>query len=155
MSGTALIRKVTVITFLVCLCNFVWRWYQWVVRIQKDSEEHNVSVCTFGPPTHINARFYIGLFLLLALIGCHLKGLKSTVLNVVGLTGSVVVYILWWQYIFRMTENAGTTPDGVPHFAYLAGGSVWDIAISLAIGWLVIMNVGNAALASFRLQTPD
>jgi len=90
--------------------------------------------------------------MLLALIGSSVKGLKSTLLSVVGLSGAVIIYIFWWQYIFRLAENAEARLESLPHLAYLYHGNVLDVGIAVSIVLLVLLNVWTAALSSFRLS---
>ena len=144
--------------FLVVSCNFGWQLYidirEWA-ELQRLIEETGVTVCTFGPPIHLRARFYVELFLILAFIGSRWKGLKHTLLGAIGLSGALITYIAWWQYIFRIMRNAEVGPDAINHFAYLAGGTLVDVAIAAAIGGLFIINTWNAAVGSFRLEVND
>ena len=158
MFSTSLIRKTTLIIFLVASCNFVWQEYsksRQRVEAQRHWGEYGITACTFGPSRDSVARLHIEFFLLLVLIGSRLKGLKRSVFSVVGLTGAVISYILWWQYIFFIMRNAEASVDAINNFAYLAGGNVVDVAIAGAVTWLFTINVVNAALTSFRLEMND
>lgn len=160
MSVTTLIKRITFVVFIAVACNLVWSILGDIaesIELER-AREMGSTACRFGPPRDSLARFHITLFLILPLVGSRLKGLSNTLLNVIGLTGAVVSYIFWWQYIFRIARNAEVSIaalDPGHHFAYLAGGNVLDIAIAAAIGVLVILNVRSAALSSFRVDLND
>lgn len=155
---TALIRRITVIVFLAASCNLVWQFYRLheeAVERQRLYEETGWTVCTFGSPRDAVARFHLEFFLMLALIGTRVKGLKSTLLSVVGLSGAVIIYVFWWQYIFRVARNAEMRVEAINNFAYLVGGTLLDITIAASIVLLVVLNVSRAALSSFRLNIDE
>ena len=161
MSRTTLIKRITFAVFIAVACNLVWTILGDIAESlerERLARETGWTVCTFGPPRDSVARFHITLLLILPLVGSRLKGLSNTLLNVIGLTGAVVSYIFWWQYIFRIARNAEVSIaalDPRHYFAYLAGGNVLDIAIAAAIGVLVILNIRSAALSSFRVDVND
>ena len=153
MSKTLSIKRITLVVFLAASCNLVWQFY----RIQRESvasqrayEQYGVIVCRFGPSRDEMSRIYVELFLLVALVGSRLKGLKDTLLSAVGLSGAVIIYILWWQYIFRLAALAEADMKSMPHVAYLYGGNVLDIGIGASIVLLVMLNVWDAAHSLFR-----
>ena len=93
------------------------------------------------------ARFHIEMFLILVLIGNRLDKLPRTLLNVLGLIGVVISYILWWQYYFHIMELSAAAPNAIKHFAYLVNGNILDVGIAVSIGLLVLLNVRDAALS--------
>jgi hypothetical protein len=152
-----LIKELTLAVFITASCNITLDLYSDYLRhqeIERISREtgFTITVCTFGPRTELVARFYVEVFLIVALIGTRLKGLGSTLLSAIGLSGAVVGYIFWWQYIFRIMRNAETTADAIPNFAFLAHGTFVDVAIAAGIALLVVLNVLDAAASSFRLN---
>ena len=152
MSRRLLIKRISIAVFLFASCNLAWEIYDEVLRSlerERIARETGWVICTFGPPRDLLARFHIELFLILVLIGNRLKSLPRTLLNVVGLTGAVISYILWWQYLLQAVRNAHTTVAAarVHHFAYLLDGNILDPGIAAAIGLLVILNVRDAALS--------
>jgi hypothetical protein len=152
------IKRLTLAVFLAVTCNFVWQVYLQVLdSIERERlyRETGWFVCTFGQPRDHLARFHIELFLILALIGSRSKGLKNTLPSVMGLTGAVISYILWWRVIFRITKNAEVSIVEINNFAYLVHGTIFDVAIAAAIGLLVLMNVCNAAQTFFGLNLND
>jgi len=154
MTKESSIKRITFAVSLVASSNLAWAFYQlWVESARREQlyEETGLIVCSFGPPLQFVARFHIEIFLLLALIGSRSKGLNNTLLTVVGLSGAVLSYMLWWQSIFRWARNAEVSVNAIPNFAYLVGGNLLDLVIAGAIGLLVLMNVSRDARASFRL----
>jgi hypothetical protein len=93
---------------------------------------------------------YVEIFLLVALVGSRLKRLQNRLLSVVGLSGATIVYILWWQYVFRVATNAEVDVKSLTHFAYLWGGNVLDLSIALSIVLLVLLNVRHVVHSPFR-----
>ena len=153
-----LIKEVTLAVFVTASCNLVLDLYTDYLRhLERErlSQESGftISVCTFGPRAELVARFYIEISLIVALIGSRLKRLRNTLLSAIGLSGAVIMYIFWWQYIFRIMRNAETTADAIPNFAFLAHGTVVDLAIAVSIALLVVLNVMDAAASSFRLDS--
>ncbi|HSE31564.1 MAG TPA: hypothetical protein VLA93_08290 [Pyrinomonadaceae bacterium] len=152
-----LIKELTLVVFITASCHLGVQLYDDHLRyseMQSLSQESGwtVTVCTFGPPQHLRARFLIEFFLIVALIGSRLKRLSNTFLSIIGLSGAVISYIFWWQYIFRLMRNAETTADSIPNFAYLAGGTFVDVALAGGIAMLVVVNVIGAAASSLRLD---
>ena len=155
MALSLAIKRLTLAVFLAATCNFVWEFYLQVlesIERERISRETGWTPCHFGPPRDFVARFYIEIFLILALTGSRSKGLKNTLPSVIGLTGAVISYVFWWQWIFLIVTNAGVSTDAINHFAYLAGGTLFDVVIAAAIGLLVLMNVWNSAQTFFGLN---
>ena len=155
-SRKQLIKRITLALFLAASCNLAWQFYQmYQAELAKErfyrENGFEVIVCRFGPPPNLVARFEVALFLLVALVATCVRGLKSTLMSVIGVSGSVIAYLLWWQIMFRVLENSGASPNAINHFLYLVGGNPVDIGIALAIGILVLLNVRDAALSSFRV----
>ena len=153
VAGPLSIKRIILVVFLAASCNLAWQFY----RIQRESiasqrayEQYGVIVCRFGPSRDEISRIYIELFLLIAFVGSQLKGLKNTFLSVVGLAGAVIIYILWWQYIFRLAALAEAEVKSMPHVAYLYGGNPLDIGLGASIVLLVLLNVWYAAHSLFR-----
>ena len=151
------IKELTLAVFITASCNLVLDRYNDFSHHMELERLHRetgifISDCHLGPQTDLVARFQIEFFLIVALIGSRLKGLKNTLLSIIGLSGAVVSYIFWWQYIFRLMRNAETTADTIPNVAYLAGGTFVDVAIAGGVGVLVMLNVIDAATSSFRLD---
>ena len=148
------LKSVTLIIFLAASCNLAWQFYRMqreAVESQRAYEQSGVIVCRFGPSRDEISRLYIELFLLTALIGSQLKGLPSTLSSVIGLSGVVVIYVLWWQYVFRVAANAEVTNfSSLPHFAYLWGGNVLDLSIAISTALLVLLSILDAANSLFR-----
>jgi hypothetical protein len=143
------LKKLTLIVFLVASCSLVWQFYRMhraAVQSQRLYEEYGVIVCTMGPSTDERARTFIEFLLALALIGSRLKGLKNTLPSVIALSGTLIIYIFWWQTIFRIARNAETSVDAIPHYAYLVGGNVLDVGIAAAVVVLVLLNVTRAVI---------
>ena len=86
----------------------------------------------------------------MAFVASRLKGFKNTFLSVVGLAGAVIIYILWWQYTFRLAALAEAEVKSMPHVGYLYGGNPLDIGIGASIVLLVLLNVWYAAHSLFR-----
>ena len=148
MALSLAIKRFTLAIFLAATCNLVWQFYLLVLEsIERErlSRETGWAVCTFGPPRDFEARFFIEIFLIVALLGSRSKGLKNTLPSVIGLTGAMITYVFWWQWIFRIARNAEVSVGAISNFAYLVGGTSFDFAIAGAIGLLVLLNVWNAA----------
>ena len=147
-------KRVTLIVFLIASCNLVWQFY----RIQREAaesqrayEQSGVIACRFGPSRDEISRLYVEVFLLMALIGGRLKGFARTLFSVIGLAGVLVIYVLWWQYLFRVAANAEVMDlKLLPHFAYLWGGNVLDVAIAISTALLVVLSVLEAVNSLFR-----
>ena len=153
------IKEITLAVFITASCNLglqLYDDYLQHVELEREAQEDSftISDCGFGPPTHLVVRFYIEVFLIVVLIGSRLKQLRKTLLSAIGLSGAVIIYIFWWQYIFRIMRNAETTADAIPNFAFLAGGTFVDVAIAGGIVLLVVLNILDDAASSFRLN-PD
>jgi hypothetical protein len=152
-----LIKEITLAVFITASCNlFLDRYNDYLrhLELERESRESGfmVTYCTFGPPTELVARFYVEVFLIVVLIAGRLKRLGSTLLSAIGLSGSVIIYIFWWQLYFRMMEASGAGPDAIKNFAYLAHGTFVDLAIAAGIALLVVLNVIDALASSFRLD---
>lgn len=103
------------------------------------------TVCNFGPSRDEISRVYVELFLLLAVVGSRSRRLKNTLLTVTALSGATIIYILWWQFVFRVATNAEVKVQSLPHFGYLWRGNPFDFAIASLIAALVVLNVWDAA----------
>jgi hypothetical protein len=88
---------------------------------------------------------YVEFFLLLAVMGSRFRGLQNTLLSVIGLSGATIIYVLWWQYIFKLASNAEVSVQSLPHFLFLLGANVLDLGIALLIAGLIILNIRDAA----------
>ena len=153
MAGTLSIKRIILVVFLAASCNLAWQFYRMQresIESQRAYEQYGVIVCRFGPSSDETSRLYIEFFLLIAFVGNRLKGLKNTFLSVAGLAGAAIIYILWWQYIFRLAELAEAEVKSMPHVAYLYGGTSLDIGIVASIVLLVVLNVWCAAHSVFR-----
>ena len=142
------IKRITLIVFLAASCNLAWqfsRMHRESVALQRAYEQYGVIVCKFGPSRDELSRIYIELFLLLAVVGRRLRRLQNTLLTVIGLSGATIIYVLWWQYVFRVASNAEVTVQSLPHFLYLWGGNAIDLGIASSIAALVVLNIRNAA----------
>jgi hypothetical protein len=150
---TTLIKKLSLVVLLSASINIAWQIYRevrWNAEIQRASQEHSITVCNFGPSRAALSRFYVELLLIVVLVGSRLDGLKGTFLSIAGLYGSVVLYLSWWQFIFRLGELAEVKVDSMPHFAYLYGGNPLDVGIAAAIVVLISLHVGRAAFSLVR-----
>ena len=135
------IKKITLAVFLAASCNLGWQFHHMhreSVARQRAYEQYGVIVCNFGPSSDEVSRIYIELFLLLAVVGSRFPGLKNTLLTVTGLSGATIIYMFWWQYVFRVDSNAGVTVQSLPHFVYLWGGNALDLGIALSIAALIV-----------------
>ena len=153
VAGTLSIKRIILVVFLAASCNLAWQFYRMQresIESQRAYEQYGVIVCRFGPSRDEISRLYIEFFLLMAFVGSRLKGLKNTLLSVVGLAGAAIIYILWWQYIFRLAELAEAEVKSMPHVAYLYGGTPLDIGIGASIVLLVVLNVWCATHSLFR-----
>ena len=142
-----MIKRITLIVFLAASCNLAWQFYRMhreSVASQRAYEQFGVIVCKIGPSADEISRIYIELFLLLAVVGSRLRRLKNTLLTVTGLSGATIIYIWWWQCVFRMASNAEVPVQSLPHFVYLWGGNVWDLGIASSIATLVVLNIRRA-----------
>ncbi len=136
------IKRLTLLVFLAALCNLIGQLYGRYLDMldaERIYDEFGISICTFGRSPDQVARLYIGFFLLVALVGSRLKGLKSTLVSVAGLSGASFIYILWWQEIFRIAH--GDALDEITHLAYLYRGNVLDLAVAAGVFLLVVLNV--------------
>jgi hypothetical protein len=150
------LKRITIADFLAASLNLTWQFhreYEKGVQSQQLYEKYQIIACTMGPAHHEIARMQIEFLLILAAIGSRRKGLKNTLLSVIGLSGVLIVYIFWWQYIFRIMEASGARAEAVPNFAYLAGGNFLDVVVAASVVILVLLNVGREALLPFRLNT--
>ena len=128
------VKRVTLLVFLAALCNLVGQTYgryQDMLDAQRIYDEFGISICTFGPSPDFVARLYIGFFLLVALIGSRLKGLRRTLVSGAGLSGAGFVYFLWWQEVFRIAH--GDALNEITHLAYLYRGNVLDLGIAAGV----------------------
>lgn len=96
---------------------------------------------------------FIELSLITAFIGSLMKGSKSTLLTVVGLSGATVVYLLWRQVYFQIAEASGSDLRYVEHVANLIDANYLDIAIAATIAFLILLHVKRAV--SLFLPTFD
>jgi len=144
-----IIKRITLIVFVAASCNLGWQFY----RMHRESVarrrayERGVIVCKLGPSHDEISRIYVELFLLLALVGSTLRQLKKTLLTVIGLSGAVIIYVLWWQYVFSVASTAEISVQSLPHFVYLWGSSALDLGIASSIAALVVLNIRDAAHA--------
>lgn len=114
------------------------------VESQRVYEEYGVIVCKFGPSRDEASRMYIELFVLVAFIGVFQRGLTSTLLTVIGLTGVTIIYLLWWRYYFRLAEIAGSELQFIKHTAYLYRANHLDLSIAAVTALLVSLHVRRA-----------
>ena len=152
-----LIKEFTLAVFITASCNLVldrYNDYLRYVELERVSREtgFTVSVCTFGPPSELVARFYIELCLIVTLIASRLKRLSNTLFTIIGLSCAVICYLYWWQIYFGILEASDASPDAIKNFAHLVGGTFVDVAIAGGIAVLVTLNVIDAATSSFRLD---
>jgi hypothetical protein len=140
------IKRITLIVFLAASCNLAWQFYRMhredVARERAYAQ--GAIVCSFGPSADERSRVYVELFLLLAVVGSRSKRLTNTLLTVTGLSGAAIIYILWWQYVFRVATNAEVPVQSLSHFGYLRRGNPLDLAVAASIAALVVLNVGDA-----------
>jgi hypothetical protein len=142
------IKRITLIVFLAASSNLVWQFYRMhreSVALQRAYEQHVVIACRFGPSPDEISRIHIELFLLLAVAGSRLRRFQNTLLTVIGLSGATIIYVLWWQYVFRVASNAEVALQSLPHFLYLWGGNAFDLGIASSIAALVVLNIRDAA----------
>jgi hypothetical protein len=152
-----LIKKFTLFVFLIATCNFVWQIYRMhrdAVDLQRAYEEYGVIVCKMGPAADESSRFYIEIFLLTALIGSRIKGLGNALCSVIGLSGGILIYLVWWQYVFRIAMNAEISVEAIPHSFYLYRGNFLDLSLVMFISLLILLNVWQA-LDQFVSQTSE
>jgi len=157
MSKTLSIKRITLLVLLAASCNLAWQFYRLQlerIESQRAYEQYGVIACRFGPSRDEISRIYVEIFLLVAFVGGRLKGVKNTLLSVVGLSGSAIIYILWWQYLFRLAALAEAEVKSMPHLAYLYGGNVLDIGIAGSIVLLIFLSVWYAAHSLFRPTRP-
>jgi hypothetical protein len=151
------IKKITLIVLLIATCNLVWQFYR-IGRDNRDRqiayEQHGVIVCRLGPSRDEISRIFIEFCLLVALVGSRLRGIKNSALSLLGLSGGVILYVLWWRYLFEIVSDAGADKGSIPHLAYLYGGNLLDLAIAGLIGLLVLVNLWCVAHSGFRPTTP-
>jgi hypothetical protein len=93
-------------------------------------------------------------------IGSRLKQLQNTLLTVIGLSGATIIYVLWWQHVFRVASNAEVSVQSLPHFLYLWGGNAFDLGIASSIAVLVVLNVpirfiGGVSLSEMLEERED
>ena len=156
-SGTHSAKTITLAVLLVASLNLGWqfhRMHQQDIERQKLFEQHGFTVCSFGPAADESSRMYIEILLIIAFVGSRLKGFMSTLLSVVGLSGSSIVYISWWQYFFRIAEASESEMTFVKHIAYLYRATVLDLVIAAAIALLIVLHL-RYAVSLFREQPQE
>jgi len=150
------IKSITLAVFLAASVNLAWQFYlrhRELAERQKAYEQYGLIVCTFGPSRDEFSRLYIELFLMIALVGSWFKGLKNTLLSVVGLTGAMIFYVLWWQYYFRIAEISESELTFIRHLAYLYRANYLDLCIAASNSLLILLHVRRAVLSLLRPAT--
>lgn len=143
------IRRITLALFIAASVSLAWQFYRVYreeVESQRAYEQYSLIVCKFGPSRDEASRIYIELFVLVAFIGVFLRGLKSTLLTVIGLTGVTIIYLLWWQSYFRLAEIAGSELQFIKHTAYLYRANYLDISIATVTALLISLHMSRAIL---------
>jgi hypothetical protein len=149
MRGLFTIRTITFTLFFTASVNFGWQFYRMYregMERQQAYEQFGVIVCKFGLSRDEASRMYVEFFLLFALMGAFVHGLKSTLLTVFGLTGVTIFYMRWWRYYFLLAEISGSEMKFLKHTAYLVEANYLDIFVALLTALLIGLHVHRAVL---------
>src|SRR5678815_1066425 len=143
MLTTSSVNRITKFLLVAAVLNTAWQLvnFQLTMSEIQRANAQGAEICTFGPPHSLLSRFYIALFLLVCFVGTKLQGLSKTLLTVVGLSGATLIYMHWWQYFFRITENSGASISAIRNLAYLVDGNYFDLLIAGAIALLIVHHI--------------
>jgi len=150
------IKNFTLAVLFIASLNLVWQFY----RMHQDSVERQematrgVIMDKFGPSSDEIARF-VELSLIVALIGSGLKGLKSNLVSLIGLSGAAAFYIYWSRDYFWLAEISAPELKYFPHLAYLIGANYLDLFIATSIVFLILLHLRQAVLSVFRPTKPS
>ena len=75
-----------------------------------------------------------------------MKGFKSLLLTVGGLTGATIIFILWRHYYFLLAEISGGEMEFVEHISGLVNANYLDIAIAGTVMVLILLHLYTSAL---------
>ena len=142
--STLIITLALVLAASLNLGRDFYRMQQAHIERERAYQEHGISFCSFGPPIDMSARMFIELCLIIAFVGSVMKGFKSTLLTVAGLSGATVFYVLWRQDYFQIAEASGSDMRDVEHIANLMGANYLDIVIAATIAFLILLHVKHA-----------
>jgi hypothetical protein len=151
------IKNFTLAVLFIASLNLVWQFY----RMRKEAVElhemakRGVIWDKFGPSSDEIARFVVELSLIVALIGSGLKGLKSNLVSLIGLSGAAAFYIYWSRDYFWLAEISAPELKYFPHLAYLIGANYLDLFIATSIVFLILLHLRQAVLSVFRPTKPS
>jgi hypothetical protein len=152
------IKSITRAVLILASMNLAWSFYQLHlegVERQEAYERSGVWFCYLGPSPDVFARIYIELSLLVAFVGTWVKGFKGTLINLVGLTGATLFYVLWWQLYFKLVALSYPIElQFIRHRVYLFQANYLDLLIAAFIGLLISLQVRNALFSLFRPTKP-
>ncbi len=147
------IKRITVAIFLAATINLGWQFYRMYresIESEKAYEQYGVIACKFGLARDESSRMYIELFLLIACLGSIMRGLKHTLLSVIGLSGAGLFYLFWWRYYFDLAGIAPGEALYSHHTWYLYRASYLHIALVGGIVLLVVIHIQSALCSLFR-----
>ena len=147
------VKSLTLAVLFVVAINLLWSFYQIHLDriVAREAAKHGAILCDIGAYGEVWSRIYICLSMLVAFIGIWVKGLKSTLITVVGLGGATLFYVLWWRVYFRLAEIASAAElEHTSHIAYLDHANYLDILIAASIGLLISLHIRSAVLPLFR-----
>ena len=143
------LRRITLLLLLAASLNLGWQFYQMdqeAKERQRIFEESGFIICSFGPSVDQWSRLCIELCVIAAFVGSWMKGFKSVLLTVGGLTGATLIFILWRRMYFRLVEISGGKMDWVEHIGGLENANYLDIAIAGTVMVLILLNLYNSVL---------
>jgi hypothetical protein len=140
-------KLITLALVLAASINLGWdfyRFHQERIERERAPKDHFVITCTMRPAIQVRARMFIELFLILTFVGSLMRGLKCTLLSVVGLSGATVIYLLWRQVYFDVAAASGSDMRYIEHIGNLWGANYLDIAIAATVAYLIMAHLRYA-----------
>ena len=150
-------RRITLVIVLAASLNLGWQFYQMdqaAKERRRIYEDSGLWICHLGPSVDQWSRMYIESCVIVAFVGSCMKGFKSLLLTVIGLTGAAIIFILWRHDYFRLAEISGGDMRFVEHIGGLINGNYLDVAIAATIAFLILIHL-RVALLRFRTKSED